>query len=376
MRIPLSKPYIPQGSVSAVEDVLKRDVLHGDGEICRRVENQMEQKFGFKHVFLTSSCTHALEMAMTLLEAQSDAEVILPSFTFASTANAVVRANLKPVFADIDERTFNISPADIERQITHATRAVIVVHYAGIACEMDDIMELARENSLHVIEDAAHAVGATYKGRMLGGIGDIGCLSFHDTKNITCGEGGAFITGYNTLAARAEIIREKGTNRAQFLRGEVDKYTWVDIGSSFVLSEIQAAILEHQLRAFDYITSQRKRIFEFYTNALRPLEEGEIICLPYVPPYATPNYHIFAILLRTPEIRDALMQSLREQGIEAAFHFVPLHSSPFGKRFFSDALPVTDSVAGRLLRLPLFPDLSEAEMQFVAERVIAFFKGK
>ncbi|MGC8898360.1 MAG: dTDP-4-amino-4,6-dideoxygalactose transaminase [Bacteroidota bacterium] len=373
MKIPLTKPHIPANLLSGLEAVLRTGVLHGNGEVGQRVERWMQQRYGFRHVLLTTSGTHALELAMMLLDAKSGDEAILPSFTFVSTANAVLRRGLVPVFAEIDKETLNISPEDVAKRVTPKTRVIIPVHYAGVACDMDALRSIADEHKLAIVEDAAHAIGASYKGRMLGGIGAMGCLSFHDTKNVTCGEGGAFITNDDRLAARAETIREKGTNRAQFLRGEVDKYTWVDIGSSFVISEILAALLEAQFAVIEEITKRRKTIYEFYLTNLRPLEQRGLLRLPVIPPYAQTNYHLFHILLPTEGIRNALMVHLRNAGIAAAFHYIPLHSSPFGKQFARGELPVTERVSQCLLRLPLYPDLTEAECSYIVEQITKFF---
>ncbi len=375
MKIPLSKPYVPKNILASLEKVIRSGILHGNAGSCVRVEELMEERFGFKHVLLTTSGTHSLELSMMLLDAHEGDEVILPSFTFVSTANAVLRAGLTPVFADIDDKTLNISPGDVARLITPRTRAIVPVHYAGVACEMDLLLKLANEGGLMVIEDAAHAIGSTYKGQFLGGVGQMGCFSFHGTKNITCGEGGAFVTNDDSLASRAEIIREKGTNRAQFMKGIVDKYTWVDIGSSYVLSEILAAFLEAELNEFDFIQERRKSIYDFYIDHLRPLEKEGLLQLPVIPSYAESNYHLFHIILPSEEIRNKLMAYLRNAGIDTAFHYVPLHTSPFGSRFARGELPVTDRIASCLLRLPLYPELESSKLAYIIENVRGFFGG-
>ncbi len=307
-----------------------------------------------KYALLTTSCTHALEMAMMMLDLQPGDEVIIPSFTFVSTANAVLRGGGKPVFCEINDRTMTIDVHDAERRMTNHTKAIVPVHYAGVAAEMDAVLSVARINrAIAVVEDAAQGVNATYKKKYLGTIGDCGAYSFHDTKNYVSGEGGAFITNSEELVRKAEIIREKGTNRSNFLRGEVDKYTWVGVGSSFVQSEILAAVLKSQLEDLATIQNERKRVHEFYMKALKDLESRERLRLPIIPDECQSNYHIFYILLRNETERLRVMKQMKEAGIATSFHYVPLHSSPYAREHLQTAnlmLPVTDSVFERLLR--------------------------
>jgi dTDP-4-amino-4,6-dideoxygalactose transaminase len=377
IKIPFNKPFVDDGVWKYIKEVIDRGKLSGDGPMCRSVEEQLERLFSPGRALLTSSCTHALEMAMMVLDLRPGDEVILPSFTFVSTANAILRVRAKPVFCEIDERTATIDTDDLRRRITKRTKAVIVVHYAGVAAAMDEIGLIAREHDLAVIEDAAQGVNAKYKGRFLGTIGMIGSYSFHDTKNYVAGEGGAFLTHDESLARKAEIVREKGTNRANFLRGEVDKYTWVDEGGSFILSEILAAVLRSQLERLTEIQSRRKHIYGLYMEGLRGMEAAEKLRLPVIPPHCESNYHIFHILLRNEEERAGVTARLKEFGIGAAFHYVPLHSSPYAQSFLETRglqLPVTDSIHQRLLRLPLYPQLQDDEVHYVIEKITQILK--
>jgi dTDP-4-amino-4,6-dideoxygalactose transaminase len=368
--IPLSRPFVDETTLDGVKQALAAGKLSGDGAVCRAVERRLASLVDARHVLLTTSCTHALEMAMMLLDLEPGDEVITPSFTFVSGANAVLRGGGVPVFCEITESTHTMDPVDVERRITKRTKAIAPVHYAGVAADLDPLLELARRHKIPVIEDAAQGVNARYKGRSLGTIGDMGAYSFHDTKNYVSGEGGAFLTNVESTARRAEIIREKGTNRENFLRGEVDKYTWVDEGSSYILSEILAAVLQTQLAAMDEIQSLRARLYRRYVEGLKDLAGKERLRLPVVPAYAESNYHIFHILLPSEQERDRVMRALKERGIGAAFHYVPLHSSPYAIERLGTAglrLPVTDAVAGRLLRLPLHPRLSDEDQAYVLD---------
>lgn len=375
--IPLSKPHVPANAMNNIAAVLASGKLSGDGTWCRKVETRLRTEFHLPNALLTSSCTHSLELAMQLLGAQPGDEVITASFTFVSAANAILRAQLDPVFVDIDPRTLNLDPSHIEAKITPRTRAILPMHYAGVACDMDAIMQIAKRHNVLVIEDAAHAIGATYRGTPLGTIGDIGCFSWHDTKNICSGEGGAITMRDEVRARAAEILREKGTNRAQFFRGEIDKYTWIDVGSSFVMSEILAAFLDAQFDAFEHIQTERARIYNFYVKELRALETAGKLRLPIVPPDCTTNYHLFHVLLPTEQERDRVMKRLREQGISAPFHYVPLHTAPYWKKFNpnQEALPITENLSARLIRLPLFPDLTQSECETVVDRVTEALGG-
>jgi len=369
--IPFYIPWIEEEEVEAVARALREGHLVGGGIICKRVEQQMQEMFGVKHVLLTTSCTHALELAMLALDIGPGDEVILPSFTFSSSANAVVLCGARPVFAEIRPDTLNIDPDDIRRRITPRTKAIMPVHYAGVGCDMDDIMAIAEEHGLYVVEDAAQGVGAKYKGHHLGTLGHVGCYSFHYTKNITCGEGGAFLTNQDEIAHKAEIIREKGTNRSAFLRGEVDKYSWVDRGSSYVLSDLLAALLEIQLKKLPRVIVSRQAIYERYNVGLKVLAEIGVLQLPVIPDECEPNYHIYYVLTRTPIERDRLISYLRAKGIGASFHYVPLHSSPFGRQLlsFGDDLAVTERISATLVRLPIYPSLSAEKQQAVINNV-------
>jgi dTDP-4-amino-4,6-dideoxygalactose transaminase len=366
--IPLNSPFIDERALDEVKQVLAKGKLSGDGAVCRSVEREMAAMFSIKHVLLTTSCTHALEMGMMMLDLRPGDEVITPSFTFVSGANAVLRAGGKPVFCEITEETLTMDPRDVERRISPRTKAIAPVHYAGVSADLDPIIDIARNYGIPVIEDAAQGVNALYKGKFLGGIGDAGAYSFHDTKNYVSGEGGAFLTNNETMARRAEVIREKGTNRENFLRGEVDKYTWVDIGSSYILSEILAAVLRTQIGRLEAVQSRRERIYGLYMEGLKDLERKERLRLPVIPAYARSNYHIFHVLLPSEAERNRVMRAMKERGIGATFHYIPLHSSPYALNHLGTAgldLPVTDSAAGRLLRLPLYPHLPDADAAYV-----------
>jgi dTDP-4-amino-4,6-dideoxygalactose transaminase len=377
--IPLSRPDIGEDEIAAAVQALRGGHLCGDGPAARRVERLLAERLGAPHVLLTTSCTHAMELALMALDIGPGDEVILPSFTFVSTANVVLRQGATPVFADIQADTLNLDPDDVRRRLTPRTRAIMPVHYAGVACDMDALAALAQEHGLLMVEDAAQALGSLYHGRHLGTFGEAGAISFHATKNVTCGEGGALVTRREDLARRAEIMREKGTNRAAFLRGEVDKYTWVETGSSYVIADVLAAILEAQLQRLDTLQAARVRVARAYCEGLAPLERTGRLRLPYVPAEAVPNWHLFHFTVTSAEERDRCLRFLKERGVGAAFHFVPLHSSPRGRRLAGGAppeLPVTDRVSRTLVRLPLYPQLTEAEVEHVIQSVHAFFAAE
>lgn len=361
MNIPFNRPYTGEAEQEAAAAALRQDVLHGDGPISERVQEQLAEWLGAKHVFLTTSCTHALEMAMIALGIGPGDEVIMPSFTFVSSANAAVLRGAKPVFAEIKPGTLNIDPEDVEQKITPHTKAVVPVHYAGVGCDMEALMDLAGRHGFYVVEDAAQGVDAKYKGDYLGTIGDIGCFSFHDTKNITCGEGGAFLTSDDEIARQAELVREKGTNRSAFFRGEVDKYTWVSQGSSYIQSDVLVALLEAQLGRRAEIKEKRKTVWEAYSEALRPLAAEDALHLPVVPADRDTNYHIFFFRTNTPEERSRVLTTLKDNGIQATFHYVPLHSSPYGREELgcTQELPLTQHCSETLIRLPVYPQLAE-----------------
>jgi dTDP-4-amino-4,6-dideoxygalactose transaminase len=369
-RIPFVLPWMGEEEVQAFANSLASGSIAGDGPESRRAAARLRELAGTHGVLLTPSCTHALELALLVLGIGPGDQVITPSFSFVSTANAVVLRGSTCVFAEIDPETLNLDPADLERRITDRTRAVIVVHYAGVAAAMDEIISIAHRRGIAVIEDAAQGIGARYKGHHLGAVGDMGCFSFHETKNITCAEGGAFITDEIDYFRKAEIIREKGTDRSAFFRGEVDKYTWQEPGSSYLLADPLAALLNAQLDRLEEIQVRRSEIWHFYRESLADLEEKGMLRLPRVPDYAEPNWHIFYVLLRSGEDRDRVLEYLNERGIGATFHFVPLHTSPYATRYLGykpGDLPVTERACEMLLRLPLYPQMTEEERERVAE---------
>jgi len=371
MKIPFNKPYLTGKELGYIQESLKSGNIVGNGGFTKKCESLMEKIFGAKKVLLTGSCTDAIEMASLLANLETDDEVIVPSFTFVSTVNAFILRGAKPIFVDIREDTLNMDETKIEEKITSRTKAIFPVHYAGVSCEMDTIMDIAGRYKLSVVEDAAQGVYAKYKGKYLGAIGNLGTYSFHGTKNYTCGEGGALVINDESLIERAEILREKGTNRSKFLRGEIDKYTWVDVGSSFLLSDVLASFLYAQLENLDEINRKRKAIFEFYYENLKELEEAGELRLPIIPDGCETNYHLFYILLHSEEKRNFLMEQLKDAGIQAVFHYVPLHNSPMGMRFgYRDGdLPLTESLSGRLLRLPFYADLELEEQKLIVNMV-------
>ncbi|MCG7852166.1 MAG: dTDP-4-amino-4,6-dideoxygalactose transaminase, partial [Methanosarcinaceae archaeon] len=326
-------------------------------------------------ILLTHSCTGALEMAAVLCGIGPGDEVILPSFTFVSTANAFYLRGAKLTFVDIQQDTLNIDVRGIEDAITENTKIIVPVHYAGVACDMDTIMDIAHRNNLYVVEDAAQGVNAKYKDIFLGTIGDIGTYSFHETKNYICGEGGAIVLNNEKFIERAEIIREKGTNRSKFFRGEIDKYTWVDIGSSYLPSDILAAFLYAQLENMEQINKRRGELFDFYYKALIPLVNDGMLRLPYVTSECQTNSHLFYIILNDENTRNGLMDYLKSKGILAVFHYLPLHLSGIGRSmgYKEGQLPVTESMSGRLLRLPFYFDLAREEQDEIVSRIRAFF---
>ena len=372
--IPFNKPFRSGNELDYVSQAVTAGDISGDGEFAKQCSALLETQFGIKKILLTPSCTAALEMSIMILGIGAGDEVIMPSFTFVSTANAVVRAGATPVFVDVDCRTLNIDPACIRAAITERTRAIIPVHYAGVGCDMDAIMEIATQGNLKVIEDAAQGVNAFHHSQTLGTIGDLGTYSFHQTKNFSCGEGGALCINDDTLIERAEIIREKGTNRSQFLQGTVDKYTWVDVGSSYLPSELTAAFLLGQLEAVDTITSQRRECYQRYMQSFQGSAEAGKMTLPSIPDACRSNYHLFHILVPTPQQQQGLISRLNEQGIHAVFHYVPLHSSPMGIALNSEqaALPVTESCSERLVRLPIYPGLTTEQQDRIVAEVQAF----
>lgn len=379
MTTPFNKPFIIGPELDYIADAVARGHLSGDGHYTKLCHQWLEQQLGAKRALLTHSCTAALEMAAILCDIRPGDEVIMPSYTFVSTANAFVLRGGVPVFVDIRPDTLNLDEKLIESAITPKTRAIVPVHYAGVACDMDAIMAIARRRDLLVVEDAAQAVLAEYKGRRPGAIGDLGCLSFHETKNVISGEGGALLINNPDLIERAEIIREKGTNRSKFFRGEVDKYTWVDIGSSFLPSELIGAFLWAQLQHAADIIERRRQLCEIYRGALQDLADAGLLQLPQPEPEGVAgNGHMFYLFTRSAAERGALLAHLKAAGVHAVFHYVPLHASPAGRKFgrTAGALPVTEDLADRLVRLPLYYNLGDDEARAIVGQVRRFFESR
>jgi dTDP-4-amino-4,6-dideoxygalactose transaminase len=369
--IPFNKPFMTGRELWYIAQAHTNGHLSGDGSFTKRCHRWLEQNTGTARALLTHSCTAALEMAALLAEVQEGDEVIMPSYTFVSTANAFVMRGAVPVFVDIRPDTLNIDETKIEAAITARTKVILPVHYAGVACEMDTIMDIARRHKLIVIEDAAQGIMSTYKGRALGSIGHMGAYSFHETKNIIAGEGGALLVNDPVFAERAEIIREKGTNRSQFFRGQVDKYTWVDIGSSYLPGEVIAAFLWAQMEEADSITARRLALWDHYHAALAPLEAAGKLRRPIVPDGCVHNAHMYYILLDSLEQRSEVIANLKRQGVNSVFHYVPLHSAPAGRKFSRahGDMGSTDGLSERLLRLPLWVGLEDEQ-----ERVVRALK--
>ena len=377
MKIPFNKPFVVGKELYYIAQAVQQGHLSGDGMFTSKCNAWIQNKFEAKKVLLTHSCTAALEMAVILCDIQPGDEFIVPSYTFVSTVNAFVLRGGVPVFVDIRPDNLNIDEKLIEAAITPKTKAIVPVHYAGVGCEMDVIMDIANRHGLLVVEDAAQGVCATYKGKYLGTIGHLGCYSFHETKNFISGEGGALVINDERFLERAEIIREKGTNRSQFFRGMVDKYTWVDIGSSYLPSEMIAAFLYSQLEESDKITNKRLKIWNLYHELLAPLESAGWLRRPKYPEYCCHNAHMYYILLSDLETRTQLIDFLRKEGISSVFHYVPLHSAPQGKKLVGKDinLPVTDDCSERLLRLPCYYELTNEEIEFVVRIIREFFES-
>ena len=367
--IPFNRPHMTGKELYYIAEAKFGSILAGDGPFTKRCHRWIEQTTGCAVALLTHSCTAALEMSALLLDIKPGDEVIMPSFTFVSTANAFVLRGGVPVFVDIREDTLNLDERLIENAITPRTRAIVPVHYAGVACEMDTIMDIARRHGLKVVEDAAQGVMSTYKGRALGAIGDLGAFSFHETKNVICGEGGSLLVNNPSLAIRAEIIREKGTDRSRFFRGEVDKYPWQEMGSSFLPGEVVAAFLWAQLEEASVITDRRIAVWDRYNAALAPLEAEGLLRRPVVPEGCQHNAHMYYVLLAANIDRQEVLAEMKRQDIHPVFHYVPLHSSPAGLRHtrVHGAIDVTDRQSERLVRLPLWVGLDEAQQDTVVE---------
>ncbi|MCP4073806.1 MAG: dTDP-4-amino-4,6-dideoxygalactose transaminase [Hyphomicrobiales bacterium] len=375
MEIPFNRPSIVGQELEFIKTAINSGQLSGDGEFTKLCNDRITRMTGSGASLLTHSCTAALEMAAILCDLKPGDEVILPSYTFVSTANAIALRGATPVFIDIDSLTLNIDPEKVVEAVTPRTRAIFVVHYAGFPAEMDQLAEIARTHKLFLVEDAAQALGSTYKGRPAGSLGDMAAFSFHETKNILCGEGGALTLNLPDLVERAEIIREKGTNRSRFFRGQVDKYTWVDIGSSFLPGELIAAFLYGQLERAEEIAKRRLALFDCYSEAFHDLEKAGRIRLPHIPEGTTGNGHMFYLLMRDIDDRDAFIKNLRNSGIITPFHYVPLHSAPAGRRLgrCDSELPVTNDISDRLVRLPMFFTLDH-DVERVIEIALKWLK--
>jgi dTDP-4-amino-4,6-dideoxygalactose transaminase len=374
IRIPFNRPYATGEEIDYVRSAVATPKLSGDGSFTDHCHRLLERSLGIQKALLTTSCTHALEMAALLLDIRPGDEVIVPSFAFPSAANAFVLRGARPVFMDIRADTLNIDESQIEQRITNRTRAIFLVHYAGVGCEMDTIMGIARRHGIAVVEDNAHGLYGRYRGRYLGTLGQLATLSFHETKNFTCGEGGALLINEPQFNQRAEIFREKGTDRSRFFRGEIDKYTWVDVGSSYLPADLLAAFLRAQLEGRDQIQSMRRKIWETYARELASWAEANGVRLPIVPPECEQSYHMFYAIMPSLESRQALISHLAGLGILAVFHYLPLHLSPMGLRFGGGQgnCPVTEDLADRLIRFPFFTGMSSSEQTQVIEAVHGF----
>jgi len=366
-RIPFNKPYMTGKELYYIAQAHFNRCLAGDGSFTKKCHLWLEQKTGCSKALLTHSCTAALEMAALLLDVQPGDEIIMPSFTFVSTANAFVLRGGTPVFVDIRSDTLNIDENLIEAAITSRTKAIVVVHYAGVGCEMDQILEIAHRHGIKVVEDAAQGVLATYKGKALGSLADLGTYSFHETKNVISGEGGALIVNDPEMTSRAEIIREKGTDRSRFYRGEVDKYTWQDIGSSFLPGELIAAFLWAQLEEAEFITSSRLEHWQYCHDLCLPFEQKGLLRRPIIPEYCCHNAHMYSVILPEEVNRQAILSEMNDKNINAVFHYVPLHSSPAGKRFgrVSGSMQNTTLYSERIIRIPLWVEITNEQIQKV-----------
>ncbi|MHC1719176.1 MAG: dTDP-4-amino-4,6-dideoxygalactose transaminase [Clostridiaceae bacterium] len=379
MKIPFNKAHIAGNEIEYIKDAIDKSQLCGDGSYTAAVADRLCRDMEFKNIKLTTSGTHALEMAVLIAELKPGDEVIMPSFTFSSTANAVLLRGARPVFADVEFETLNIDCDDVEKKLTKRTKAIIPVHYGGIGCDMDRIMDIAANNGLIVIEDAAQALYSKYKGRFLGGIGHFGCFSFHSTKNYISGEGGAIVinSSNNELLQRAEIIRQKGTNRESFLNGEVDKYSWVGAGSSYSPSDILMAFLFGQLQHRKLIIEKRQAVHNSYSEGLRDLAgHGAIKGMTKIPACCESNYHIFYLILENSNVRSRFVNELKKREISAYTHYTPLHSSKMGLSIslVPEELPVTDKVSEGLIRLPLYTDMTVEEVDYVISSIHSIMK--
>lgn len=375
--IPFNKPFLTGKETDYIKDAVATLKISGDGLFTKKCNELFEKKYGFKKVLLTTSCTDALEMAAILLDIKEGDEVIAPAYTFVSTVNAFALRGAKIIFADSSDENPNINVDQIEHLITPRTKVIVPVHYAGIACDMDRIMEIAKKHNLYVVEDAAQAIDSYYKGRPLGKIGHMAAFSFHETKNLISGEGGMLTMNDEQFMKRAEIIREKGTNRSAFFRGEIDKYGWVDIGSSFLPSEVIAAFLFAQAENIDRIQEKRKQIWEKYDKAFRGLALKNKVQLPYIPDYATNNAHMYYMVLNDLEERTKFISYLKSHNIYAVFHYLSLDKSPFYEKKYPGEkfdVPQSDRYTNGLVRLPLFFELEEAQIEYIIQKITDFFK--
>ena len=374
IQIPFNRPTVVGKEIYYISQTIHKGHTAGDGEFTKKCSQLLEKALGVNRVLLTTSCTDALEMAALLLDIQPGDEIIVPAFTFVSTINSFVLRGAKPVFVDIRKDTLNMDESKLEDKITARTRAILPVHYAGVGCEMDTISAIAQKNNIPVVEDNAHGLFGKYKGRYLGTFGNFATQSFHETKNFTCGEGGALLINDPDFVERAEIVREKGTNRSRFYRGQVDKYTWVDIGSSYLPSDILAAFLYAQLEAREHIQKKRRSIWETYRKCLDAWAEDKGVQMPTIPVYCEQAYHMFYLLLPSLASRQAFIEYLKSRGILTVFHYLPLHLSDMGRHFGGQEgdCPITEDISDRLVRLPFYNDLSEEDQETVVKAILEF----
>ena len=372
--IPFNRPFLPESSIDNLRAAVANKHLSGDGPFTKKCHAWLERTLGVPQVLLTTSCTHALEMAALLLDIQPGDEVIVPAFTFVSTVNAFVLRGAKPVFADVRPDTLNLDERLVARLITRRTKAIVPVHYAGVPCNMTKLMSLSQEFDVPIVEDNAHGLFGKYKGQWLGTFGSLATQSFHETKNISCGEGGALLINDESLCERAEVLREKGTNRSRFFRGEIDKYTWVDLGSSYLPSDALAAMLFAQLEMADVIQQRRHEIWDRYAAELTEWAEDQQVGLPFVPDGCEHPAHLFFAVLPSLEDRQALIEHLRDRGVCSVFHYQPLHLSPMGRTWGGrpEQCPVTERLADCLTRLPLFYELTDDDQDRVIDAVTSY----
>ena len=372
--IPFNKPYVAKNEYEYIRQAIESNHISGDGTFTRKCNQFLEEALGSKKALLTTNCTHALDMAAILLDLREGDEVIVPSFTFVSTVNALVLRGAKPKFVDIRSDTLNMDENLIEAAINEHTKAIFVVHYAGVGCEMDKILELAHKYDLKIVEDNAHGLFGKYKDKKLGTFGCLATQSFHETKNFSCGEGGALIINDASFVDRAEIIREKGTNRSRFFRGQIDKYTWVDMGSSYLPSDILSAILYSHFEEADKIQSTRRHIWETYYERLKAWAAENNVRLPYIPDHCEQSYHIFYLLFPNLEKRQAFIRFMKENDILTVFHYVPLHTADMGRGFGykQGDLPVTEAISDSLVRLPLFNSMTDAEQEKIIQAILTY----